>query len=151
MSNEGESGKIIRPQFGKGRKAGENTEPIVAPSKNTQEPVQGPVGSAEFNQLIYNDYQFTKNNRKDVIAALRRCEEATTYIFDVVHYRKNDESVALRQGAIGKMSLKEMCTRVSGSGPLQWREKPAFFGAIVLEMDWRLTVIKQVEDLVEKK
>ena len=151
MPKEGDGGNVIRPQFGKGKKSLEGAEQVPESNKKTPQPEQGSVGSPEFNERIYNDYLYTKTNRPDVVTALRRCEEATSYIFDVVKYRKNDESVALRQGAIGKMSLKEMCARVSESGPLQWREKPAFFGAIVLEMDWRLTVIQQVEDVVGKK
>lgn len=128
-----------------------DNQTTTLPQQNTERPVGEIAESKEFNELIYKDYLYTKSNRPDVLSALRRCEEATSYIFDVVNYRKNDESVALRQGAIGKMSLKEMCARVSESGPLQWREKPAFFGAIVLEMDWRLTVIRQVEDVAGKK
>jgi hypothetical protein len=140
---EGDNEKnVIRPVFG--QRSGSRlvvSQPEV-PRETAQTIEQKTQARAE---LVMKDLLYRRENKERVKQAWSRADEATNFIFDVVKYRKNDESVSLRQGAIGSMSLEQICDEFLNSTNKEWAQKPPYWGALHLEMHERLMTILEVE------
>lgn len=133
-------GDIVRPSFG-------NRSPVATEKPDRDAPVvelsEG-VADVATLKLLADDTFYVRENKERVTEGCQRGDEITDFIFSMANFRKKDESVELRQGQFALTSLEDLCGYLLDTNQFQWRSKPHYFGAIILEMNKRLEVARKV-------
>jgi hypothetical protein len=97
-------------------------------------------------KMLFGDAVYLRASTENVgylRQACKRGDEATEYIFSIAGFQKKDEHVDLRQSSLKGQSLEVLCGYLVDSHQLQWNKQPHYFGAIILEINGRLSVIQE--------
>lgn len=100
-------------------------------------------------RVLMGDVEYLRDspeNTERVWKACKRAEEITNYIFSMFGFQKKDESVELRQSTFTGTSLCVLAGHLLDSHEHQWNTQAHYFGAIILEMNSRLNIIREAVD-----
>ncbi|HEY4474086.1 MAG TPA: hypothetical protein VI957_02910 [Candidatus Paceibacterota bacterium] len=121
--------EIFRPTFG-GKK------PIVQTLERSGVP--NPRPNEEIMAAFVSDVKFFTDNPQIIKNAVIQWNTITDYIFSLANFKKNDANVDLRRDTLQGTSLEQLCSYLLSTSENDWRARPSFYGAVILEMNLRL-------------
>jgi len=133
--------EILRPNFGRKGPSSQTVETAEIPASRSDEAMV---------DVLKADLIFLKGNLETIKQALARTDEITDFIFSIADFNKNDANIDIRREALQVTSLEQFCSYLLKTGKMDWKAKPSFYGAVILEMDVRLKLLGEIKKGLEK-
>jgi hypothetical protein len=116
------------PKEGGGEKEGSN------PADVAEAPLIAKTDfAADVTYLVQNMETFSKIPGK--------IDEITNYVFSLKDFAKNDANIALRREGVAVFPLSALVDHMLKSAETDWKNKPSFYGAVILECHARMLKI----------
>ena len=126
---------------GVGKKAEDNEEDNGTEASRT--PKEENVSAGSTNIQNEDIYYFLKNIQR-LLGVPKRVDEITNYIFSLKNFVKNDANIALRREGVALFTLEQLSDHILDSTEQDWKIRPSFYGAVILEYNSRIEKVKGV-------
>jgi hypothetical protein len=102
----------------------------------------GPTFTAE--EMVIGDTLFVLHNSSRAIEACRKIDVITVYVMDECGIQPNHAEMGIHQASLSGHALSQLCDLVLDSPKDDWKARPNFYGAVIMELDERTKAVQSV-------
>lgn len=106
--------------------------------------------SVEETKIFLADLPYYAIYIERVSSAIAKADDITDFISEVGNLKKNHKFLDLPRATMRLTPIEELCKHVLDSAEFEWRERPYFYGAAILELYQRAQVLSVMADYVTR-
>ncbi|MBX9765263.1 hypothetical protein K2X83_01335, partial [Patescibacteria group bacterium] len=95
-------------------------------------------------EMLVGDTLFVLHNSSRAIEACRKIDVITVYVMDECGIQPNQAEMDIHQASLSGHVLSQLCDFILDSPEDDWRKRPNFYGAVIMELDARTKAVQSV-------